>query len=87
MVETDHPVNPADVVALLAAIVVDRSVIAPERDRVSAERAAIRRARRLYARCHDLSVGDVPGGEPSRGAAADDDVTLDDRRAAAEAEA
>jgi hypothetical protein len=80
--------NPADVVAIIAALVVDRSVVAPEADRVRAEKAAIRRARRLYARCHDLNVADVPGGEPSRGVAAEDDVSMDDRRrAAAEDEA
>jgi len=74
--------NPADAVAIIAALVVDRSVVAPEADRVRAEKAAIRRARRLYARCHDLNVADVPGGEPSRGAAVEDDETLDDRRRA-----
>jgi hypothetical protein len=66
--------NPQDLVAFVAALVVDRSVVAPEADRVRAERAAIRRARRIVARCHGLKVGDVPGGGPSRGRAAEDEA-------------
>ena len=66
--------NPQDLVALVAALVVDRSVVAPEADRVRAEKAAIRRARRIVARCHGLKVSDVPGGGSSRGAAAEADA-------------
>lgn len=66
--------NPQDLVALVAALVVDRSVVAPEIDRIRAERAAIKRARRIVARCHGLRVGDVPGGGPSRARTVEDDA-------------
>ena len=48
-----------DLIAIVAALVVDRAVIAPEADRVVAERAAIRRARRLVALAHRLRLSDV----------------------------
>jgi hypothetical protein len=50
-----------DLIAIVAALVVDRAVIAPETDRVRAERAAIRRARRLVALAYGVRARDLAG--------------------------
>jgi len=49
----------SDLIAIIAALVVDKSAISPEIDRVRAERAALRRARRIVARARGVRASDL----------------------------